>query len=484
MERKVNARDTFVKEIDSEISQKFVSENHRMGSASPGKRFVSYGLFLGEELLAVAQFCNPRTSGMQKQYTRELLRLAFKDGVRVRGGSSKLIGFFIKDKSPVDFFTYQDTSGELTDVYEKSGMTLVSKKNPTKKVLVRNGISFSEAENNRRDWFSIEQVVKRGPDSLIGTKLGEVFRNNGSRKSNLDLFLEDCGYHLEEIPGDRVYDWLNPSVSFYTYRITSTVDEKYYYGRRVIWGDSVSREDCLHDGYMGSGGKKFRNWVAEVGLDNLKKEILSIHSSWKEVVKAESKLIGKLYETDPLCMNTLPGGTGLLMGFTGAPVSVQECPIHGRVKFTGDHCRICLNQSVVSMKICPIHGETKHQGDSCCRCSKSKSFSMKVCPIHGETKFNGDSCIKCLIGRRNEVKVCPTHGQVKFLNGRCSHCESSKQFTIRNCKYHGETKFKGNSCCRCTSEKTAHSRFHGKKKKEGCHLCAAESAEKSPSLNQ
>lgn len=697
MERKVNARDTFVREIDSEISQQFVSENHRMGSVSPGKRFVSYGLFLEEELLAVAQFCNPRTSGMQKKYTRELLRLAFKDGVRVRGGASKLIGFFIKDKNPVDFFTYQDTSGELTDVYEKSGMALASKRNPTKKVLVRNGISFLEAENNRKDWFSIEQAVRRGPDSLIGTNLGEVFREDGSRKSNLDLFLEDCGYHLEEIAGDRIYEWLNPSVRFYTYRITSSVDEKYYYGRRVIWGDSVSREDCLHDGYMGSGGKKFRNWVAEVGVDKLRKEVLSIHSSWKEVVKAESKLIGKLYETDPLCMNTLPGGTGLSTSFKDVSVadcpthgeskhmgktclrcaseksieikncpihgetkyrggnclrcvvgkarwkdrcpvhgessfsgsgclkclyverkffkngvcsihgrvkfmgddccrclyekrtplknceihgvsyfvkgicsrckaeslyslkdcpihgesihrkdlclpclsekfigkkfcekhgetihrgetcstcqadssrkikncpihgevihwgdscstctaqksvSVGECPTHGRVKFVGDHCRICLNQSVVSMKFCPIHGETKHQGDSCCRCSKSKSFSLKICPIHGETKFNGDSCVKCLIGRRNEVKVCPTHGQVKFLNGRCSHCESSKQFTIKNCEYHGEAKFKGNSCCRCTSEKTAHSRFHGKKKKEGCHLCSAESAEVSHS---
>ena len=105
------------------------------------------------------------------------------------GGASKLIKFFIADKNPPNFFTYQDTSGEVTDVYEKSGMSLVQNAKP-KQVLVRDGITYKDAKNNRRDWFSMQQVAQVGPDNLLKVHLGEILHDDGTRLTNVELFID------------------------------------------------------------------------------------------------------------------------------------------------------------------------------------------------------------------------------------------------------------------------------------------------------
>src|SRR5699024_12812254 len=144
-----------------------------------------------------------------------------------------------------------------TNTYKYSSRTLCRENNHTKNIAVLDGFSFKTVTNYRKDWFSIEQIVKFGPDALIGTQLGEVFEN-GKRVSNLDLFLRN-GYHLEEIPGDRIYEWHNPKFKFYTYKITSKTDDNNYYGRHRTTRNSI--DEMLSHAYMGTGAGKYKKWV-------------------------------------------------------------------------------------------------------------------------------------------------------------------------------------------------------------------------------
>lgn len=63
---------------------------------------------------------------MKRKYSIELLRLAFKNDVRVVGGASKLVSYYKKHYHPTDIFTYQDITGEVTTVYEQCGFTFVN----------------------------------------------------------------------------------------------------------------------------------------------------------------------------------------------------------------------------------------------------------------------------------------------------------------------------------------------------------------------
>jgi len=91
----IAARKTTVKPVAQDESFAFIERYHRQGLAAPGKGLRSYGLYHSDELLAVAIFCNPRTAGMQRKYTTELFRMAFKTDVRIQGGASKLIKHFL-----------------------------------------------------------------------------------------------------------------------------------------------------------------------------------------------------------------------------------------------------------------------------------------------------------------------------------------------------------------------------------------------------
>lgn len=475
-----NARKARIEKIDPVLAGVFVEKNHRQGLAKPGKRLRSYGLFIEDELLAVAMFCNPRTAGMQKRYTTELFRLAFKEGHRVRGGASKLIKHFLKDSKPWDLFTYQDTAGESTDVYEHSGMILVGEKNPVKKVLLKNGVPWTSAEDNRKDWFSLEQASRFGPDSLLGTELGEIYEESKegiTRVNNIRLFTEHLDYHLEEIPGDRIYEWRNSQITHYVYKITSSSDDGYYIGRRAIAIPSATEEDCMKDSYGGSGGEKFKSWVSLVDKTTLHKEILGIYDSWEKVLKAEAKEIGDKYETDPRCKNTFPGGfwSGFVIG--GGTVKALECSIHGLTKHYGKTCMKCMSQQNVQELECEVHGYGKHLGNKCSRCIAAVARTQKSCKTHGFTNFIGETCLKCMQAKINSLGKCPIHGTTPMKGTTCIKCSRGKATALKNCPIHGESKHQGETCIKCSRAKSVQEKnceVHGLSKHQGnsCIKCS------------
>lgn len=137
---------------------------------------------------------------MKRVYTTELYRMAFEKEMRIVGGASKLLSFYRKTFRPADIFTYQDTTGEGTRVYEHCGFTLV-RQDKKKQYLVAPGKTLETA--SRKEALGMAYATRYGPDRILGTKLGEVLRADGSRKSNKEIFIEDLGWHIEETTGDR-----------------------------------------------------------------------------------------------------------------------------------------------------------------------------------------------------------------------------------------------------------------------------------------
>lgn len=475
---RLHARKTSVAEIAGGEAHEFYALHHRQKS-NPRLAIRSLGLFHGDDLVAAISFCAPRTARMERNYSLELYRLCFKTGVRVSGGASKLISSFIRLHRPSDFFTYQDMAGDQSAVYEKSGMRLVSQ-SKIKQYLLAPGKTLSTAEWGCGEIFTMAEAVRRGPDALLGTSLGEVIRPDGSRKANPDLFQDELGWHIEETPGDRIYEWLNAELTYYTYRITASDSEKYYYGVSHVKRSGATVEECLNDGYMGSGGRKFQNWKLRHS-GSLVKEILGVHSRKSKAYLQEAKLVGESYRDDPLCLNSSTGGLKRI-SYASTPVAIElkECSIHGETKHRGDFCCSCMVAERTSLKFCPIHGESKHQGNSCYSCSseattligacekhgESKfngqqcmkcvaedSISTKSCEIHGDTLFRGDSCSKCLADSKNSLKECPVHGLSKHQGSTCYSCMAEAMTSIKYCEKHGDTKFRGKSCQKCSSEK-------------------------------
>lgn len=479
--RKIYARNTILREISDNESHDFYAENHRQKSNSSLK-LKSLGLFDGKELVGAISFCPPRTKAMKNKYSLELYRLCFKKNIRVPGGASKLIKSFIKKFHPADFFTYQDTTREATNVYVNSGMSLV-KNEKIKKYLLAPDVKLEDARWGEKEIFTMAEVVRRGPDALLGTNLGEVF--DGERRlTNPQLFTEILGWTEVEVSGDRLYEWVNENLTFYTYRITATNSDKYYYGVSHVKKPNATIEECKNDGYWGSGGAKFQNWRSK-HYTQLEKEVLKTFSRKSPAYKEEKRLIKGLYKDDPNCLNSTTGGMRSGLEFIASSDNTSNenkiCKIHGVTKHRGDSCLNCVASKSITIRACREHGNTKHRGSACSKCVASGSVSFRDCSIHGETKHRGESCTRCASIESIHIKTCPIHGKTKHQGNSCSTCSVNNSISLKNCPIHGETKHQGDSCSRCSILQAVSFKvcvIHGETKHMGnfCSKCVVDEA--------
>lgn len=325
----------------------------------------------------------------------------------------------------------------------------------------------------------------------------------------------------------KIYEWLNLNQTHYTYRITAEDSDKYYYGVSHLKTPRATKEDCADDGYFGSGSRtktnKFFNWKNK-HKSELKKEVLETFSRKSEAYAHEKLLVGDLWRTDPLCLNSAPGGKdGWINRNTGNQIkdcaihgltvhrgekcyrciaanstSVKECPIHGESKFRGDSCQKCTNNRTIRQAECPIHGLTTHKGKSCSQCSVDNSKSVKECAIHGEalhtgdtcatctamkgysedfcelhgaTRFKAGKCLKCAQLLVDKLKECPTHGLTLHRGSACISCSNSKSINFRTCATHGYTKHQKNKCSTCIVQKGQHTQRHKEEKLSSCIFC-------------
>jgi len=120
----IYAKDCDVCNVSNEETDIFLCNNHLQGTA---KSLVRIGLKYNNELVAIMTFGVPRFSS---ECSHELIRLAFKDNIRVIGGAEKMFKYFLRSHNIKSVISYCDTSKFKGDVYSRLGFTFERHSSP------------------------------------------------------------------------------------------------------------------------------------------------------------------------------------------------------------------------------------------------------------------------------------------------------------------------------------------------------------------
>ena len=410
----IKAIDCVFDRLPNEEADSFIGFYHPLGVADVATVIFSFGLKWNDRLVAVIQFCYPRSELKKLIYSAELIRIAVHPGMNFSDGFTRLIEDYIAIQKPADFF-YCDSDDESAAV---------------------------------------------------------------------------------------LYEWFDAERTYYTYKITASDSDKYYYGVSHLKRADASKNDCLLDGYWGSGSSLYSNWKQKHKAV-LNKEVIDTYSRKAEAFLAEAELVGTLYRDDPNCLNSVVGGLRPL--HENRTLNIQYCEVHGETKHSSngiclkcasaaifsqgfcdihgsvtlrsgvcDKCRYararregvceihgpwtatqgcskCVAGLVLRMDKCEVHGSTIFRGAKCARCSSLSMFSEGSCEIHGSVTLQDGECVSCRVARMTTVEGCIVHGESIHQGGVCRKCVSSKIHRQDICKTHGETTFRGDYCLRCVN---------------------------------
>lgn len=157
---RIHGRKTKVFKITKPEADFFLNKNHLQGTVSSRYKF---GLFFGDELVAVATFSAPRKMNHSENYKSiELIRFAVKAGFSVSGGLSKLIVHVRENIKPNDIMSYADRDWSAGASYLKLGFEQVS---------------FTEPQV-----FEIDENFKRTLVKISDSTLNKKVFNTGSIK--------------------------------------------------------------------------------------------------------------------------------------------------------------------------------------------------------------------------------------------------------------------------------------------------------------
>lgn len=180
----IYGRDTEVFEIETYKAKEFLNEYHLQGYAQSS---VKIGIYNNKELIGVMTFGKPR---FNSNYQWELIRLAWKENIRVIGGLEKMFNFFVKRYNPESIITYCDISKFTGNSYTKLGFK-ADKESITKP-------NYMWVDNRNKITFTRYQAQKQ---ELI--KLGL-----GTEEQTEEEIMKSHGY-------TRVYDCGNLKLSWY-----------------------------------------------------------------------------------------------------------------------------------------------------------------------------------------------------------------------------------------------------------------------------
>jgi hypothetical protein len=117
-EETVFGRFITIKEIDSDDCAEFLEKYHLQG-ATPSQ--IKIGAFYNNELIGVMTFGTPR---FNSNYEYELIRLAWKSGLKAVGGTEKLFNYFIENYKPTSIISYCNLAKFSGEVYQRLGFKL------------------------------------------------------------------------------------------------------------------------------------------------------------------------------------------------------------------------------------------------------------------------------------------------------------------------------------------------------------------------
>lgn len=123
--RRIMARKCEVRRIDGALARPFLEANHTYGYA---RSRYKYGMFSGDELVAVSLFSAPRpmvrigadgSPTVVQSY--EWVRHATIPECRISGGMGKMLQHFVRDVKPEEIMSYADLEWSDGEVYERLG---------------------------------------------------------------------------------------------------------------------------------------------------------------------------------------------------------------------------------------------------------------------------------------------------------------------------------------------------------------------------
>jgi group I intron endonuclease len=190
------------------------------------------------------------------------------------------------------------------------------------------------------------------------------------------------------------------------YKITNLINNRYYIG--------MHGTQDLNDNYMGSG-LAIKNAIKKYGLENFKKEVLSVHETKEQMIFEEKNLLTTEALKDPLCYNIAKGGQGGFV-FSGLPNQDKMKKIIGTkvsmakkgVKFSEKHkSNISKNHADVSGEKNPMYGKNHKNSTLTLIRERAKNRTKKTCSHCGKNvdasnfkRWHGDNCKEYIIARQ------------------------------------------------------------------------------------
>lgn len=191
--QRLSARKTIFKEISASDAKEFLSSNHRDGYASSSRKFC---LEYQNEIVAVATISRQSSRFNQVSNNFELVRLAFKSGLQIAGGTSKLVKNIFRVIPEIEsLVTYSDNDYGSGDSYLKSGFEFKSETGPRLRY-----ISTTDPSNDRYSWM----IAKGFNFKNQSTVVGKDALAKGLEVDNVEEYIEKELTHRTD--GDKGYN--------------------------------------------------------------------------------------------------------------------------------------------------------------------------------------------------------------------------------------------------------------------------------------
>ena len=191
--QRLSARKTVFKEISTNDAKEFLISNHRDGYASSSRKFC---LEYQNEIVAVATISRQSSRFNQVSNNFELVRLAFKSGLQIVGGTSKLVKNIFRVIPEIEsLVTYSDNDYGSGNSYLKSGFEFKSETGPRLRY-----ISTTDPSNDRYSWM----IAKGFNFKNQSTVVGKDALAKGLEVDNVEEYIEKELTHRTD--GDKGYN--------------------------------------------------------------------------------------------------------------------------------------------------------------------------------------------------------------------------------------------------------------------------------------
>ena len=173
---KIYGRECQIKELKRKEAIEFLNKYH----FQEGCKGISSSIALiyKDEIVGLMCFGKPRYN---KKYDTELLRLCYKDGISVIGGSKKMLDYYISNYSPSSIISYCDSSKFTGDVYNSLGFSLKYSGQPS--------LHWYNGETHIRDSL----LKSLGFDKIFKTSYGKGTSNHDLMEIHHFVKIYDSG---------------------------------------------------------------------------------------------------------------------------------------------------------------------------------------------------------------------------------------------------------------------------------------------------